>query len=608
MSEAGLTQPRARWPLVLAGGLLGCALLGVLLTKLCAERVIVRAIAARSGHPVHFPQGLTIQWGVHPVVEAPELIVDDPPWMPGGGTARVSGLRLELGWQFSGTVLRLVSLQAATAELHLQRDAQNRANWQTRPGVMGHGPPLPASVYLPRIGVELHDELRHLNFRGTASLDGRDPQERVRLSASGELNGRPARIEITGAPLAGARAGAPYEFALEEVSGQSRLSAHGQVARALDLHAVEADFELHGPSLDELFFLAGLALPATAAFRASGHFSRHDLNFDYTNLGLQAGHSDLAGALHIAAGAAHSPVTGTLRSDALWLADLTRPAPALARPGAGLASLSRRDWDVQYSASRLVLGRADAHGVKVRVQVRDGVLQLPVTGTLGGGAFSGALKLETQATPVRAVLEWSARDVDLGVLGTGGTAHLAGLLSSQGRLESHGSTVSALLASARGSAAAVLPAGSIGRAAAEASALELKALWDYLLHPARDTPIRCALLGLKVADGVGTFDPLLVDTADTQIRGTGTVRLADGALDLRIVGRPKHATLRLRSPVQINGTLAHPQPHLQTAPAMAQAGLAAGMGALTPPAALAAVLSPGHPGDADCNVLLHPGS
>ncbi|MBS0377120.1 MAG: hypothetical protein JSS29_01430 [Proteobacteria bacterium] len=601
---------RQRRLLIIAAALLGCLLLAAIVLDASVAPVLARVVASRTGHVVHLPRGLSIHWGLRPALDAPELVVDNPPWMPAGETAHVSGLRVVLRWQLALVPLRAVSVEAAAVQLHLMRDAEARANWQAQPGVMGQGPPLLARVYAPNVEVGLDDERLHLKFRGTASLDGRDPLAPVRLVADGELNGRPARIEISGAPLATTAPGSGYEFKFDERSGPSVVVARGQLPHALDLHDVEADFTLHGPSLDELFYLAGLHLPATAPFRASGHFTRHDLDFRYSGLRLQAGHSDLSGEVRVAAGAPHAPVTGHLRSEELSLADLSgRGAAASARPGAGFAGLSRHDWDLRYEAVRLQAGSIAARDVRLHAQVRDGVLDLPVTAALGGGSLTGRVTLTGRESGSSASLEWSARDLDLSDLGSWASAHVAGRVSTQGRLEARGSSLAALLASAHGSAAAVLPSGSMSRPAAEATAVEFRAAWDQLVHADAQTPVRCALLGLQVRDGTAALDPLVIDTPETQIRGTGTVRLADGALDLRINGRPKHPTLRLRSPIDVEGTLAHPKVRLESAPALAQAGTAAGLGAaLTPLAALAAFVSPGRPGNTDCAALVQAGS
>ncbi len=601
---------RRRRSLTIAAALLGCLLVAAVVLEESAAAVLAWTIAARTGHVVHLPRGLRVHWGLSPALDASEVVLDNPPWMPGGETAHLSAVRVGLRWQFALSPLRAVSFEAAAAELHLRRDAEARANWQARPGVMGHGPPLLASIYVPNIAVDLDDERLHLKFRGTASLDARDPRAPVRLVAAGELNGRPARIQISGAPLASAAAGSGYAFRFDERSGQSTLVGHGQLQHALDLHDVEADFTLRGPSLGELFYLAGLHLPATAPFRASGHLTRHDLDFRYSNLQLHAGHSDLSGQVHVAAGSPHAPVSGELRSEELWLSDLAaRGAAPSVPPGAGLAGLSRHDWDLRYDAARLAAGSAAVRDVRLHAQVHDGVLELPVSAVLGGGSVTGRLTLTGGATVGSASLEWAGRELDLSQLGTRPAAHLAGRVSMQGRLEARGASPAEFLASAHGSAAAVLRSGTMSRPAAEATAAEFRAAWDQLVHSDAQTPVRCALLGLQVRDGIAALDPLLIDTPETQIRATGTVRLTDGALDLRIAGRPNHPTLRLRNPIEVEGTLSRPQVRLGPAPTVAQAGITAGQGAvLTPNAALAALLGPGSPGDAPCASLVQAGS
>jgi len=98
----------------------------------------------------------------------------------------------------------------------------------------------------------------------------------------------------------------------------------------------------------------------------------------------------------------------------------------------------------------------------------------------------------------------------------------------------------------------------------------------------------------------------VVDTTHVLVTGGGNVNLRDEALNLSLRGQPKEVRLvRLRSPVKVSGTLAHPDIGLQPGNALGQAGGAAALGALlTPVAAILAFVDRGLAKDANCAALI----
>ena len=90
------------------------------------------------------------------------------------------------------------------------------------------------------------------------------------------------------------------------------------------------------------------------------------------------------------------------------------------------------------------------------------------------------------------------------------------------------------------------------------------------------------------------------------ITGNGQISLESEALDLVLRGRPKSLRLvRLRSPVLVRGTLAHPSVGINARKAFAQTAEAVALGVVaTPLAAVLAFVDPGLAKDADCAALL----
>ncbi len=107
-------------------------------------------------------------------------------------------------------------------------------------------------------------------------------------------------------------------------------------------------------------------------------------------------------------------------------------------------------------------------------------------------------------------------------------------------------------------------------------------------------------------DGLANADNVVIDTQNVLITGGGQINLDSEALDLAIQGHPKKVRLiRVRSPVEVRGTLARPALRLDAGSVAKQGGAAVALGALlTPVAALLAFVDPGLAKDQNCAQLL----
>ena len=56
-------------------------------------------------------------------------------------------------------------------------------------------------------------------------------------------------------------------------------------------------------------------------------------------------------------------------------------------------------------------------------------------------------------------------------------------------------------------------------------------------------PIRCLVAEVPVSKGVARFDPLVLDTTDSNVVGAGTIDLGSETLDLRVAAFPKDVSL-----------------------------------------------------------------
>src|SRR6478672_277524 len=307
------------------------------------QRYLLRSFTAHTGRPVRVDGEFQLHLlSRHPHLTVTRVTIDNPPWMPPGVTAEVGRLALVLQWQFSTRPLQIRRLELEQAKFHLVRAADGRANWLASENAAGSGPPLIRSLSMPEARVELHDARRHLEFEGTVSAgdagdEGQPPP--LRITGAGQLNGRAAAFVIQGEPLALARPDRPYHFSLQEHSGATQLAGRGYLEQAFDFRRLQGSFTAAGPDLKDLYFVIGLGLPHTGPFRASGKVARQGLRFDYTELAVSSGASDLRGALSVEGSRSRIRIEGELTAELLRLADLgaraagrTAPDPALRLP------------------------------------------------------------------------------------------------------------------------------------------------------------------------------------------------------------------------------------------------------------------------------------
>ena len=106
----------------------------------------------------------------------------------------------------------------------------------------------------------------------------------------------------------------------------------------------------------------------------------------------------------------------------------------------------------------------------------------------------------------------------------------------------------------------VIPHGQISDAIAELTGINvLQGLGLLVTKGQQKTNIRCGILDFKDQGGTLHTTTVYIDTSNVLITGRGDIDLHDEDIDLALQGDPKHLRLvRLRSPIELGGTLLHP--------------------------------------------------
>lgn len=509
------------------------------------------------------------------------------------------------------------------AILHLSTDERGRANWQAvEPGTAeGAGLPSIRGLSVPDATVHLDDERRHLKFDGTVStLQGAGAGSRIRFVGTGQLNGRHAELALSGDALTSARRHQPYGFEYSAQSAGSRLEGHGSLANPFDFTVLETGFEAVGPDLKNLYFLTGVSLPETGAYRLSGRLVRKGDHLEFDHLRANSGQSDILADITIESHLNRpSHLEAQLSSQRLRWSDVGKRAPGgsaaspdrepLALPQTPLRLSGSRDADavIRFHANRLEAGHATFRQARATVRIEHGSIEAsPLDASLGQGAITGGIRIDaTRPAPaVTADLHVSGLELQQ-FHADGSVAPVDGSVDARIKLQGSGHSVHEIASDANGKLTAVLPQGSVRASLAELAGLDLRALGLLGSRSAGETGIRCGVADFDLSHGTLTARTLIIDTEPVLITGQGTIALDSESLDLRLEGRPKHPRLRVRAPVLVRGTMRQPRFSVQPRNVLAQAGGAIALGMLlTPVAAMLAFIDPGLAKNQDCASLL----
>jgi len=266
--------------------------------------------------------------------------------------------------------------------------------------------------------------------------------------------------------------------------------------------------------------------------------------------------------------------------------------------------------DITYHAAAVIAPKVPMKNVSFHLVLEDGLLTIdPLSFGLEAGNFSGKVRIDARQDIPLTDIDMRINEVDLGQFKSASMPDPPIQGDMQGRFQFHGagSSIHKLASGVNGAMSIVIPHGQIREAFAELTGINvLKGLGLLLSKEHQQADIRCAIIDFKAHDGSLNTTTVYVDTSNVLITGRGKINLGTEAIDLALQGDPKKvAFLRLRSPISLHGTLAHPAVGLEADKLAEQVGAAVALGALLTPAASAlAFIDPGLAKDKDCSTVL----
>lgn len=639
-------------PLLWIGGIIAFLLLLVLILSLLDWNALRGPLSRMISRDIERPVSINGNLRVHllswtPGADIEGLTIGNPDWAGKDNMLELPRLHVAVVLKdlFIGHLV-LATLELDHPKVELIQDERGRANWDF--GTTGPKPKRPEKpTRLPPLhhfalnggSLDINDAIRKLTFTGKVGAQENGAGHKAEpfgLKGEGTLNKAPFKLVFTGGALLDIQLDQPYNFQTAVDAGPSSVKVRGTIARPFDFGGMDADIELRGQNLANLYYLTNLALPLTPPYQLSVHIHRARNHFALDNIIGKIGSSDVRGkgTVELAEQDGRPRLTADITSHSLNLNDLGvafgagveqpgdqigKAPPQVQAPKAEPISplllptfefqfdrLRAMDAAVEFRADSIQAQRVPIRNVAFKLKLEQGNLNIdPVEFTLPEGKLAGNIELNARNSTPQTRMDIHLTDIRLDQFKSrnANDAPLEGVMQGRVRIEGHGNSVHAIASDADGTLSIVLPHGQMREAFAELAGIDVvRGLGLLLTNKEQTVPIRCGVIEFKLKDGNAQAEHILFDTENVIVTGDGRITLADEKLDLNIKGEPKKPRFdRLRAPVNIRGTMRHPALSLST-PALAKQGAAAAvLGAVaTPFAAVLAFVDPGLAKNADC--------
>ena len=445
-------------------------------------------------------------------------------------------------------------------------------------------------------------------------------------SARGTYAGAPLVARLTGGSVIAVQdAEHPWPVDLELENGPTRASLRGTLRNPLALAGADLRLTLAGPDMRLLRPLTGVPIPQTPAYEVAGRLAYAERRFRFTGMQGRVGRSDLSGDVTIDPRGERPDITADLHARQLDLADLAgfiggnpgrnvpirddTPSTGRILPNApvNMPLFQSANIHARYRAARILGEDSPLDNLDVTLELIDGVLTLK---PLRGGVGQGAVLVNATFTPqpsgdLHAVGEVSFRRLDISKLMQALGGRGGGALDGLARIDSTGRSTAQLLARGNGVLSLRTSGGNLSALAVDLAGLRLgNAIFSALGIPSR-TALECFVAEFGLQAGVLTTRAMLLETSDALIIGTGTIRLDQEQLDMRLVSHAKGVTIgALQTRLGVTGRLSDPSVFPVILPESTRPGLAGVLDTVLAPLGLLPLIEAGPEDDPRCRNLL----
>lgn len=506
-----------------------------------------------------------------PVIKGQDIRIAQPDWAGRGDLATIRDLRLRLH------MLPLLTgridadlLVARGLRLTLLRTADGRRNW-TKDDRNGTGQASAMAIGTIEDSQVLYRDDRQ---RRQVMLAVRvDPRHGLAASGTGAIDGAPVRLTLRGGPMIRDRAW-PFEARIEGAA--LAMTAKGSMAGPLDTGDMRFAVTARADDLKRIDRVIEAGLFGTQDVTLRANVAHADDMWRITDLSGRIGRSALTGRLTVDKAQARTKLDGDVRFSRLDFTDLASD------DGQRKAAAVRQTQGLRLVPNtRINIRKIDSTDGRIAVRVDqilsatgpsafrtiDAVLTLdnriltvdPLRVGLRAGAIGGRAVVDQRAGQAKPTLRLSLALTDSRISTFAGDSQdVDGRMDGRVRLIGVGDTIREAVGASDGRIGLLARQGALPTQIAAMMGFDIA---RGLLADDQDrATLRCAALGLSMRKGLGTIDPLLIDTSISQSRGTGTIRFPDETLALTLTGQPKdQAALKLPGSVRVDGTIRTPR-------------------------------------------------
>lgn len=559
MNAAGASERRRVWPW----------LLGAVVASLCfalheatwLRPLVQHHVQARSQRHVHFDE---LRFGLSrellPTVRFRGLRIDNAPWADRRPMVVADEVRFTLAWEsLMGERIVVKRLELVDAQVDLEHSADGLRNWRlTRPDDRGPGKirmltldARGSSLRFVHGGRDLEIDAAIAALDQPVSLLGHEGLPLTkRLAIRGTRGGQrfDAALQVSDV-LTFLESARSFAVRGDASSLRARLHVEGSVADLADLYAVDAQVALTGASLAELNPLFKATLPASRPFSLESRVRKAGPRSEFSKLAVTLGRSDVAGELtHVRADdAARRVVDARLASKTIDLADLPL-SPSHDDGGAvdvgGLKSADvKLAWTVEHLKTPWL---PPIRHARLTGALTGGMLKVDsLRFDSAGGRVAAVATFDANRTPPHVALRADLDGIRLDRLlaPQADDDRVAGAIGAHAELQSSGASRSALLRSLSGTITAATSHASISSRLDARLALNGGRLLRAMLEGPEQVPVRCGAMELRVREGIGRVERLVIETDRLKLVGSGQIDLREQSVALTLAPQRKQAAL-----------------------------------------------------------------
>ncbi len=579
---------------------------------------ISKAVSQATGRELVIEGDLRPQWSwVHPRFRVEGVRFANAEW--GKAEHFLTADAIEA----SVSVLPLLRGRVVLPEVHLEKpvialeqDEEGRKNWimEKNPEKKEQSRFFVHRLTLDQGRLTYDDDWRDIQLQSELSTDATG----VVFAINGNYQGNDTiAVGHSGPVLSLREDGSPFPVKAQAEIGDTKVSIDGTITGLVGLKGLDLNLQLSGKSLEELYWVINVAMPATPPYNTAGHLVRSGDVIRYENFTGKIGQSDIAGTFEVDTGPERPFMRGDLKSKVLNLADLgmvvgtDQPKDEGVLPDAPFSPKRWASVDADVSIKAGTINRPKQlpiENLTTRIQMKDRVLSLnPLEFGIAGGKLTGPVRLDGTKDTIRGELRMRVQGLQFAKLfptlkeNQGSVGDLSGLIEISGT----GNSVGKMLGSSNGKIGVFMDGGEVSRYLMELVALDLWGVAKVKLKGDEKIEVRCAIADFAVEKGLMRTNAFVFDTSVVKVEGGGVINLASEEMNLKLDPKPKHGSIAsLNTPLYVRGTFGEPK----VAPEWGQLTLkgagAIVMGVINPLLAVLPLFKEGKGEDSNCGQLI----